>query len=341
MKAIVVSEPSHFELTSLPTPDCKPDQVVIRTNSCGICGTDLEILRGSLPAGFTRYPLVPGHEWTGVVEEAGKNVKNLKAGDRVSVEGYLDCGICAHCRAGEKNLCEVHEQIGMTHNGGFAEYVAAPARSCHLVADHITLEEAVMVEPAATVVRSIERAQIKKGVKAAIIGCGPIGQVAARVLGLYSPAAILGIDLSETQRPMAERAGVTEFTTNLDPKELRQMSGWEGWDVVINCAAGPKPIELAFALARRGGTVILIGGSPEGKPISIPSNRIQMGDMHVVGVCGYNSESWARTLQLLEKGELKFNDLITHRLPLAEFGRAIQLVGSKSEPMGKVMITYQ
>jgi len=341
MKAIVVTQPPHFELANLPTPDCGPDQVVIRTNSCGVCGTDLEILRGSITAGFTRYPLVPGHEWTGVVEEAGKNVKNLKAGDRVSVEGYLDCGICAHCRAGEKNLCETHEQLGMTHNGGFAEYVAAPARSCHLVADHVTLEEAVMVEPASTVVRSIERARIKKGVKAAIIGCGPMGQIAARVLSTYSPAAILGVDLSEMQRPMAERAGMTQFTTNLDPEELRQMSGWEGWDVVVNCGAGSKPVELAFAVARRGATVILIGGSSHGQTLSIPANRISMGDMEVVGVCGYSSESWTRTLRLLETGELKFEDLITHRVPLAEFGRAIQLVGSKSEPMGKVMITYQ
>jgi 2-desacetyl-2-hydroxyethyl bacteriochlorophyllide A dehydrogenase len=341
MKAIVVSEPFHFELTNLPTPDCGPDQVVIRTNSCGICGTDLEILRGSLPAAFTRYPLVPGHEWTGVVEETGKNVKTLQPGDRVSVEGYLDCGVCAHCRAGEKNLCATHEQLGLTHNGGFAEYVAAPARSCHLVADHITLEEAVMVEPAATVVRSIERASIKKGVKAAIIGCGPIGQLAARVLGMYSPAAILGVDLSEAQRPMAKRAGMTQFTTNLNPEELRQMSGGEGWDLVVNCGSGSKAVELTFALARRGATVILIGGAPDSQMLSIPANRISMGDMEVVGVCGYSTESWTRTLQLLERGELEFNDLITHRVPLDEFARAIQLVGSKSEPMGKVMITYQ
>ncbi len=341
MKAIVVSQPSQFELTTLPTPDCGPDQVVIRTNSCGVCGTDLEILRGSLPPGFIRFPVVPGHEWTGTVEEVGKNVKNLKAGDRVSVEGYLDCGICKHCLAGERNLCETHQQIGMTHNGGFAEYVAAPARSCHKVADHVTLEEAVMVEPAATVVRAIERARLKPGVKAAVVGCGPIGQVAARVLGLYSPSAILGIDASETQRPMALRAGMTDFTTNLDPEELRQMSGWEGWDVVMNCAGGTKATELSFALARRGATVILIGGAPDGQTASIPGNRFVMGDLQVVGVCGYTKDSWARTLLLLEKGELKFQDLITHHVALADFKRAVQLVGSKSEPMGKVMITYQ
>lgn len=293
-----------------------------------------------MPAGFTRYPLVPGHEWTGVVLEAGKNVKNLKAGDRVSVEGYLDCGVCAHCLAGEKNLCATHEQLGLTHNGGFAEYVAAPARSCHRVADHVTLEEAVMVEPAATVVRSIERARLKKGMKAAIIGCGPIGQVAAGVLGLYSPKMILGIDVSGSQRAMAERAGMTQFSTNLEPEELRQMSGGEGWDVVVNCAGGSKAVDLAFFMVRRGGTVILIGGAPDEQRLSFPANRFVMGDLQVVGVCGYTSESWARTLQLLEKGDLRFNNLITHRVPLAEFGRAVQLIGSKTEPMGKVMITY-
>jgi 2-desacetyl-2-hydroxyethyl bacteriochlorophyllide A dehydrogenase len=340
MKAILISEPLNFELTDVPMPGCEADQVVIRTNSCGICGTDLEIMRGSMPAGFTRYPVVPGHEWTGVVEEIGSGVTTLKPGDRVSVEGYLDCGVCRHCLAGERNLCSTHEQIGMTHNGGFAEFVAAPARSCHPVADHITLEDAVMVEPAATVVRSIERARIKQGVKAAIIGCGPIGQVAARVLALHSPATILGIDVSEVQRPMAERAGMTQFTTSVNAEELRQMSEGEGWDVVVNCAGGSKPMDLAFTIARRGATIILIGGAPDSQQLSIPANRFVMGDLQVVGVCGYSTESWKRTLRLLETGELRFHDLITHRLPLADFRYATQLVGSKSEPMGKVMITF-
>ena len=110
---------------------------------------------------------------------------------------------------------------------------------------------------------------------------------------------------------------------------------------MVNCGAGVKAVELAFALARRGATVILIGGSSHGQSLSILANRISMGDMEVVGVCGYSTESWMRTLHLLESGELTFKDLITHRVALSEFARAIQLVSSKSEPMGKVMITYQ
>jgi len=140
MKGIVVTAPAKYELTNVPDPQCREGYVVIRTAYCGICGTDLEILRGSMPTGFARYPLIPGHEWTGVVEQVGPGVTNRRVGDRVSVEGYLPCGSCPRCLAGEFNLCPGHEQIGMTHNGGLAEYVAAPARSCHLVAEHVGLE---------------------------------------------------------------------------------------------------------------------------------------------------------------------------------------------------------
>src|SRR5438105_13346093 len=126
MKAILVSQPPAFELVNLPDPACGSNQVIVRTAYCGLCGTDLEILRGAMPAGYTRYPVVPGHEWTGVVQEVGAQVTNWKAGDRVSVEGYLPCGVCDACLAGESNRCAAREQIGMTHNGGFAELVAAP-----------------------------------------------------------------------------------------------------------------------------------------------------------------------------------------------------------------------
>ena len=117
--------------------------------------------------------------------------------------------------------------------------------------------------------------------------------------------------------------GGATFTTNLNAEDLRQMSGGEGWDVVVNCAGGSKPVELAFKMARRGATLIMIGGSPDSQILSIPANRFVMGDLQVVGVCGYTTDSWARTLKLLETGEVRFNDLITHHVPLAEFAKAV------------------
>jgi 2-desacetyl-2-hydroxyethyl bacteriochlorophyllide A dehydrogenase len=340
MKAILITEPPRFELTTLPDPACGPDEVVIRTAFCGICGTDIEILRGSMPEGFARYPVVPGHEWTGVIEELGSGVKGHRVGDRVSVEGYLPCGKCARCLAGSNNLCITHEQIGMTRNGGLAELVAAPARSCHTVASQVGLDEALMVEPASTVVRGVERIHPPRGCTAAVVGCGPIGLIAARVLSLYEPANVLGIDLAPTQRGMAARAGFTQFTCSQDAEELREMSRSDGWDVVVDCAGGSRPLDLSFQIVRRGGAVAIIGGSPDSDRLTIPANLFVTRDLHVEGLLGYTTDSWIKTLALVERGALPLGDLITHRRELAEFDRALELLESRNEPIGKVAIAF-
>ena len=340
MRAILITDPPYFELASVPDPRCGPGEVVIRTAYCGICGTDLEILRGSMPSGFARYPVVPGHEWTGVVEEVGTGVTGYRAGDRVSVEGYLPCGKCPRCRAGEYNLCPGHEQIGMTHNGGLAEFVRAPARSCHIVPGHVGLDEALMVEPASTVVRGIERADPRPGSTAAVIGCGPIGLIAARVLALYAPAALLGIDLAPMQRAMALRAGFTEFASDPDSRELRARSGSDGWDVVVVCAGGARPLEMAIQIVRTGGKIVAIGGSPDSLKLQIPANLFVTRDLHIEGILGYTTKSWVRTLEWLTEGKLRLGDLITHRTRIQEFDQALALVESRSEPIGKVAISF-
>jgi 2-desacetyl-2-hydroxyethyl bacteriochlorophyllide A dehydrogenase len=340
MQAILITKPPHFELASVPDPRCGPGEVVIRTAFCGICGTDLEILRGGMPEGFARYPGVPGHEWTGVVEEVGSGVTQCRMGDRVSVEGYLPCGKCPRCLAGEFNLCPGHDQIGMTRNGGLAEYVAAPAQSCHLVSEHVGLDEALMVEPASTVVRGIKRADPRPRSTAAVIGCGPIGLIAARVLALYDPASLLGIDLAPTQHAMAVRAGFTEFASNPDSRELRDRSGADGWDVVVVAAGGARPLEMAIQIVRAGGTIVAIGSSPDSVKLETPANLFVTRDLRIEGILGYTTESWVRTLEWLTSGRLRLGDLITHRRTIREFDQALALVESRSEPIGKVAVSF-
>jgi 2-desacetyl-2-hydroxyethyl bacteriochlorophyllide A dehydrogenase len=340
MKAIVITKPPNFELRDVREPECGPEEVVIRTAFCGICGTDLEILRGTMPKGFARYPVIPGHEWTGVVEEIGGEVKNLKAGDRVSVEGYLPCGSCGPCRRGDKQSCVHHEQIGMTQNGGFAQYVAAPAMSCHLVPAHVGLDEALMVEPASTVVRGIEHASPRASSTFAVIGCGPIGLIAARVLHRFEPSNLLGIDLAGTQARMADQAGFTAFTTSQDPVELRERSGSDGWDMVVDCALGAKPLQLAFQIVRPGGIIVAIGGAPDSQTLQLAANVFVTRDLRVYGVLGYTTDSWVRTLGLVSTGELLLGDLISHKRPIEEFESAVSLVEARTEPLGKVSISF-
>ncbi len=338
MKSFLVSQPNKFAWVDMDRPVCGPGQVLIRIAYCGICGTDIDILRGKVPALFVRYPVVPGHEWTGTVVEVGPGVTNLANNSRVMAVGYLNCGICAHCRAGEVNHCEVHEQIGFTHNGGFAEFLVAPARCCLEIADTIGLDEAVMAEPAATVVRAIDRVAPKPGLKAAVIGCGPIGQTAIRALSLYQPSAILGIDLSPMQESLASRAGATSFLSSPDAAEIVRMSGADGWDVVIECAGGPQALETALTIVRPAGHVAIIGASSDDQFLSVPANIFYKKDLHVDGILSYTPESFRHALDLMASGRLKLKDLITHRLPFEEFTRAVDLLAARAEPLGKVMV---
>ena len=329
-----------IRIGTLPQPKCGRGEVLIHTAYCGICGTDLEILRGTMGPGYVRYPVVPGHEWTGVVVEVGHDVGNCKVGDRVSVEGYLDCGVCSHCQAGEANLCVAREQIGFTHNGGFAEYVLAPARLCHPLPESLDLEEAVLIEPASTVVRAAQRANPKPGFTGVVIGCGPIGQIALRVLAQYQPFDTSGYRHFGKQKALAIRAGAATFSSNPDVQEIFDKSGGNGWDVVFDCAGGARAVESALGIVRRGGQLVAIGGAPEGQRVSLPANIFVMKDLRVDGLFGYTTKSWERTIELLASRKLRLGDLITHRVALAQFEEAVKLVESRTEPMGKVVVTY-
>lgn len=272
--------------------------------------------------------------------EVGHDVGNCKVGDRVSVEGYLNCGSCYYCQAGESNLCVLHEQIGFTHNGGFAEYVLAPARLCHPLPEAVDLEEAVLIEPAATVVRAVERANPRPGFTGVVIGCGPIGQITMRVLAQYQPSSILAIDVSERQKALAIRAGATAFTSNSDVQEVLKISGGNGWDVAVDCAGGTNAIEMAMGIVRRGGNLVAIGGAPDHQRVSFPANIFVMQDLHADGLFGYTTNSWRRTIELLSTGKLRLRDLVTHRVALERFQDAVNLVESRNEPVGKVVVTF-
>jgi threonine dehydrogenase-like Zn-dependent dehydrogenase len=139
---------------------------------------------------------------------------------------------------------------------------------------------------------------------------------------------------------MATRAGFTDFTTCQDPDELIERSGNDGWDLVVDCALGSKPLDFTLRIVRRGGTIVVIGGAPDSDKLQIPANIFVMRDLHIEGIFGYTTESWVRTLELLTTGQLVLGDLISHRKRIEEFDQAVGLLQSRTEPMGKVIISY-
>ena len=136
------------------------------------------------------------------------------------------------------------------------------------------------------------------------------------------------------------RAGVTQFTTSTDAGELCERSGGEGWDLVVHCATGLRALELSFEIVRRGGTVIVIGGAPDAEQFQISAHAFVLRDLHIEGLLGYTPRSWVRTLDLLADGKLQLGDLITHRTRLDRFSDALRFLQSRSEPTGKVAVTF-
>src|SRR5438876_10151438 len=158
MRALLLKAPGEAILTELDKPVTGPEDVLIRSRAVGICGSDVELYRGTRPADFYRYPIVPGHEWAGEIAAVGVQVRHLAPGDKVVSEGFLFCGTCRNCRMGLTNLCEAgYDEIGFTRTGGLAEYLAVPARLVHTLPNSCPLEEAALVELTAVVAHAFLR----------------------------------------------------------------------------------------------------------------------------------------------------------------------------------------
>ena len=176
MKAIVIDAPEQIRLIEVAIPIPRPDEVLVRSRAVGICGSDVELYKGSRPQGFYRYPLIPGHEWSGEVVELGERVRGLSAGERVVVEGFLSCGTCRNCRSGLNNLCQAgYDEIGFTRPGGLAEYVAVPARQVHILPPDASFQEAALLEPAAVVAQGFLQVKPRAAETIVVIGDGTIG----------------------------------------------------------------------------------------------------------------------------------------------------------------------
>ncbi|HEY1127068.1 MAG TPA: alcohol dehydrogenase catalytic domain-containing protein, partial [Actinomycetota bacterium] len=185
MRALVVERPGLAQISELTTPKPGPGEVLIRVGAAGICGSDLELMQGTRPAAYVRYPVVPGHEWAGTVAQVGPGVSGLASGDPVVAEGFRSCGACDRCREGRTNLCLAeYAETGFTHQGAFAELICVPARLVHRLPAGSDLEAAALLEPAACVAGGLLEAELRPGLRIAVIGAGTLGLLAVSLLRL-------------------------------------------------------------------------------------------------------------------------------------------------------------
>jgi L-iditol 2-dehydrogenase len=336
-RALVITEPGVIALHDVAALVPGPGEVVARPAYVGVCGTDLELLDGVVDPAYVRYPLVPGHEWSGLIEAVGPGVTALTPGQPVIAEGIIPDRTCAQCARGNTNLCLTYDEIGFTRAGAAADQLLLPAQVVHPLAAQpgapaVSLADAALAEPAAVAWRGITRGRPRPGERFAVIGDGTVGLITAHLLRLYSPSELVVFGQRPDQAGLAVELGATAFELAgpADPPAE--------FDLVIEAAGKPAAVEAAIALARRGGRVVLLGLAGNGVKAGLPIDDVVNNDLAITASFGYTSAAWAEVAGLLRAGKIHLAPLITHRFPLEAFPGAYRTLREATGPRGKVLL---
>ena len=325
MKAIVYDAPRRFSYRDTANPTAKADEVLMRVQACGLCGTDLHIHVGEFGP---RFPLIPGHEFTGEIVEVGADVSGLAAGQRIVANSNTFCGTCFYCMRGDFLLCENIGAYGVTLNGGFAEYLKVKAD--HVFAIHnLSTREAVMVEPTACALHGIEVLDAKPGSDVLLFGAGPTGQVLAQLVKLNGAARLAvaappGPKLDLISRLAADDVvPMDRQNPEVHRKRLQELSP-KGFDYVIEATGAAVVCEEALRYVRRRGTLLVYGVYPEKDFVKFNPYNLFRGEISIKGSFA-QIDSFARALAYLENGRIRVSEIVTEELPLAEYQHALEL----------------
>ncbi len=327
MKAAKIIGKGRVELVDIPKPEPKDGEILIRVESSGICGTDLHMYHGQSMGG---YPVVPGHEFAGVVEAAGRSVSRFKAGDRVAVEPNLSCGNCPACLENRQHFCRNWQALGVTLPGGMAEYAVAPENAAFDIGD-LDSDSGAFVEPLSCVLHGAERLSPRMGDRILLLGTGPIGLLMMRVLRC---AGVSGLDVVETdaaRRGMAEKEGMGKAFSSFDGVETRR------YDSVIDATGVLPVIRASLDFVRDCGTVLFFGVPPEGGTFHIEPYQLFRRELTVMSSFTSLRNS-LQAVRLMREGAVRVSDLVSHRPPLADMEKAFNMILEKREPVLKVMV---
>ncbi|MHB1355328.1 MAG: zinc-dependent alcohol dehydrogenase [Anaerolineae bacterium] len=333
----------RYEQVTDPIPTT--DEAIVAIRAAAICGTDLEILQGTMfyyTNGLAHYPIIPGHEWSGEVLAVGSAVSYVCVGDRVVGECTVACGNCDYCRRGWYNQCPHRRETGILNlNGGFAEMMAFPASYLHKIRG-ITFAEASMVETTAIAVYAVQQAEVSPADRVAILGSGPVGLQALQVARAYGARRVVMIGGRESRRRLAAQLGAEVALAADDPNladQVRSLTDGQGFDVIIEATGNPAVTDSLLTYIRPRGRVVMTGlfNSRKGQ---LDLDALVTNNITLRGSLG-SPNVWDETIHLMEQGIVRAGPLITHCFSLADAAQAMQLLACRQPSLIKVVLTPQ
>jgi len=338
MKALVLRGPGRAGLEDAPKPAPGADDLLVRTMAGTICTSDMNDLATN-PFGIA-LPVIMGHEGAGVVEAVGKNVTGFKAGDEICAHPVIPCGECISCKRGLGHLCDDMDHLAMSRGGVFAEYFTIRADRARHKPASISFAEATLMEPVCVCLEAIERAGVKAGCNALVIGDGPFGIIAAKLCRAYNPAKLILSGRHPFRLAMAE--GAIRILERRDSgiennvAEILAATGGEGVDAAILCVGTAQAVQTCIAALRSRGSLAVFSAVEGAVPIDL--FKVHVKELNIKGACndvGYMDKA----LLLLEDRALGLGGVITHQLPLDDWEEAFRLARHGKDSALKVSFT--
>lgn len=342
MKSLLLSDYSHFEVVDLPVPALAPDEVLVKVEACGICGSDVHGYDGV--SGRRIPPIVMGHEAAGTVAGLGREVSGFKRGERVTFDSTVYCGRCEFCARGEINLCEHRQVFGVScgdyrRQGAFAEFVAVPRHILYRLPESISFAEAAMLEAVSVALHGVRLSPLVGAETALVIGAGMIGLLTMQAAKAAGCPRVLIADLDTSRLQLATRIGADDTLhvsgESLVTEILRLTSG-RGVDVVFEAVGKSETVQAAIGCVRRGGAVTLIGNIAA--EVVLPLQRVVTRQVRLQGSCASAGE-YPEAIALVVSGKIQVKPLITAIAPLEEGPRWFERLHAGEPNLMKVVLT--
>ena len=314
MRAAVITESHEVAMVTVDDPAPGPREVVVDVAACGMCGTDLHILQGEFAP---TLPIVPGHEFAGVVVATGADVREITEGERVAVDPSLYCHECHYCRLGHDNLCERWNAIGVSRPGGAADFAVAPVANCVPLPDHVRLEDAALIEPLSCAVRGYDVLRSQLGAHILIYGSGTMGLMMLELAKRTGAATVDVVDLNPDRLATAVALGCSRTATSADALDQPR-----GWELVIDATGAGPAIQDGLARVSPGGTFLQFGVAAYDARATIEPYRIYNKEITITGSMAV-LHSYERAAELFAGGVLDPDVFISDRIPLEDYAGAL------------------
>lgn len=338
MRQAIMTAPGKIEFRDVADPQPGPGQVLLRVKRIGVCGTDLHVWHGKHP--FVTYPVVQGHEFSGVVEAVGEGVTGIEPGMKATATPQETCGQCRPCRRGDYHICEKLKVRGFQAPGCAQDLFVTEAEKIVLLGDEMTFEQGALVEPAAVGVHSTARPRRPiEGRNAVVLGAGTIGNMVAQMVRARGAAAVLVTDLTDFRLEIARRCGL-EHTSNASQEPLadavRRTFGEENFDLAFECAGAEAAMNAAIGAIEKGGEIVVLGVFGEQPRIDMAS--VSEHELSVTGSLMYKHDDWVEAVERIREGKIVTDPLDTGHWPIDKYNEVYRYLDERGPENMKTFI---